>query len=297
MLISRGERLFQKINVILLLLISLTVIYPFANIFAISLNDGRDAMMGGIFLWPRKFSLEAYNLIFSEANLLHSAYISVVRTVLGTLLGLASTAVVAYVLSNKELVFRRTIIFLYVFTMYVSGGVVPEYLLIRQLGMYDNITVYLIPGLVTAMNVMMMRQFFEELPQSLLESARIDGATELRILIRIVMPMATPVLATIALFIAVGHWTSWFDTYFYTKNDKRLSTLQGVLVKILMEAQAQQMGANQNNLKDIMQNKNMTTPEVIKMATITVTTIPILIVYPFLQKYFVGGITLGAVKE
>jgi putative aldouronate transport system permease protein len=297
MLISRGERVFHKINVVFLLVLSLTVIYPFVNIFAISLNDGRDAMMGGIYLWPRKFSLIAYRTIFSEANLVHSAYISVLRTVIGTLSGLACTAVVAYVLSKKDLVCRRTIIFLYVVTMYVSGGIVPEYLLIRQLGMYNNFSVYVVPGLVTAMNVMMMRQFFEELPQSLLESARIDGASELRVLIQIVMPMATPVLATIALFIAVGHWTYWFDTYFYTKNDHKLSTLQGVLVKILMQAQAQQMGADTSSLQEFIKNEKKATPEVIKMATITITTVPILIVYPFLQKYFVGGITLGAVKE
>lgn len=297
MLISKGEKIFHKVNIFLLLVLSLTVIYPFVNIFAISFNEGKDAMMGGIYLWPRKFSLDAYKMIFTEANLVHSAFVSVLRTVLGTFLGLASTAVVAYVLSNKELLFRRTIIFLYVFTMYFSGGIIPEYLLIKQLGMYNNLSVYVIPGLVTAMNVMMMRQFFEELPQALLESARIDGASEWVILRKIVIPMAAPALATIALFIAVGHWTSWFDTYFYTKNDVKLSTLQGVLVKILMEAQAQQMGASQTNMQDLMQNKSKPTAEVIKMATITITTVPILLVYPFAQKYFVGGITMGAVKE
>jgi len=297
MLISKGEKLFQRINVVVLLLLSLIVIYPFINIFAISLNDGKDAMMGGIYLWPRKFSISAYKMIFSESNLIHSAYISVLRTVIGTFLGIASTAVVAYVLSNKELLFRRTILFLYVFTMYFSGGIIPEYLLIKQLGMYNNLSVYIVPGLVTAMNVMMMRQFFEELPHAILESARIDGASEWKILAKVVIPMATPALATIALFIAVGHWTSWFDTYFYTNNDMKLSTLQGVLVKILMEAQAQQMSASQANLKDIMQNNTRPTAEVLKMATIAITTVPILLVYPFVQKYFVGGITMGAVKE
>lgn len=297
MLISKGEKLFQRINVVVLLLLSLIVIYPFINIFAISLNDGKDAMMGGIYLWPRKFSISAYKMIFSESNLVHSAYISVLRTVIGTFLGIASTAVVAYVLSNKELLFRRTILFLYVFTMYFSGGIIPEYLLIKQLGMYNNLSVYIVPGLVTAMNVMMMRQFFEELPHAILESARIDGASEWKILAKVVIPMATPALATIALFIAVGHWTSWFDTYFYTNNDMKLSTLQGVLVKILMEAQAQQMSASQANLKDIMQNNTRPTAEVLKMATIAITTVPILLVYPFVQKYFVGGITMGAVKE
>lgn len=297
MLISKGEKLFQRINVVVLLLLSLIVIYPFINIFAISLNDGKDAMMGGIYLWPRKFSISAYKMIFSESNLVHSAYISVLRTVIGTFLGIASTAVVAYVLSNKELLFRRTILFLYVFTMYFSGGIIPEYLLIKQLGMYNNLSVYIVPGLVTAMNVMMMRQFFEELPHAILESARIDGASEWKILAKVVIPMATPALATISLFIAVGHWTSWFDTYFYTNNDMKLSTLQGVLVKILMEAQAQQMSASQANLKDIMQNNTRPTAEVLKMATIAITTVPILLVYPFVQKYFVGGITMGAVKE
>lgn len=297
MLISRGEKTFHVLNAIILLLLSFTVIYPFINIFAISFNDGQDAMIKGIYLWPREFSVAAYELIFKEPLLAHSAYISVLRTVLGTIVNLASTAVIAYVLSNRQLLFRRTFIFLYVFTMYFNGGIIPEFLLIRSLGLYDNFAVYILPGLVAAMPIMIMRQFFEDLPQALLESARIDGASEIRILMRIVIPMAAPVMATVALMYAVGHWTSWNDTYFYTKNDGKLATLQGILVKILMESQAQSMSSNYSALMDSMRGENKPTSEVIKMATIVVTTVPVLCVYPFLQKYFVSGMTMGAVKE
>lgn len=279
-----------------MILLSLSVIYPFLNILAISFNDGQDAMTKGIYLWPREFSVAAYKLIFQDPNLSRSALISILRTTIGTVVNVASTAVVAYVLSNKQLMLRRTFIMLYVFTMYFSGGIIPEFLLIRSLGMYDQFAVYIVPGLVAAMPIMIMRQFFEEQPQALLESARIDGASEWRVLLHVVVPMAAPVMATVALMYAVGHWTAWEDTYFYTRNDGKLATLQGILVKILMESQAQHMTSDYSSLMESMRG-DKPTPEVVKMATIVVTTVPVLCVYPFLQKYFVSGMTLGAVKE
>lgn len=297
MLISRGEKVFHFVNAILLLILSFSILYPFLHILAVSLNDGNDAMSRGVVLWPRKFSLAAYELVFKEPLLFHSAYVSVFRTVVGTLINLIGTAVIAYVLANRQLLFRRTTIFLFLFTMYFNGGLIPEFLLIRSLGLYDQMAVYLLPGLVAAMPIMIMRQFFEDLPQALLESARIDGASEFRTLMRIVIPMSTPVMATMALLYAVGHWTSWYDTYFFTRNDGKLATLQGILVKILMESEAQRMASDYSSLMESMRGESKPTSEVIRMATITITTLPVLCVYPFLQKYFVSGMTLGAVKE
>lgn len=289
-----GERLFYAINGFILLMIGFLTVFPFWNILVVSFNEGRDAMRGSIYFWPRKFSIEAYRAIFNESSLLHSTYISIARTIIGTIVGLLCTAVLAYLLSNRELIFRRGILFFFILTMYFSGGLIPEFMLIRDLNLYNHFLVYIIPGAVGVWNVMVMRQFFEDLPPSLAESARIDGASELRTLRSIILPMSTPVLATIALMIGVAQWTTWFDTYMYTSGSQDLSTLQGLLVKILMETQIQSTDPAQ--AARLEQAGSILTPEVIKMATITITTVPIVMVYPFLQKYFVGGLTVGAVK-
>ncbi|SDC27260.1 putative aldouronate transport system permease protein [Paenibacillus sp. UNCCL117] len=295
MRVTPGERLFYLLNHVFLLFIGFLAAFPFWNIFVVSFNEGRDAMQGSIYFWPRKFSLEAYIAIFNESSLMHATYISIARTVSGTLLGLIGSAILAYLLSNRELVFRRGILFFFIFTMYFSGGLIPEFMLIKNLHLYNNFLVYIIPGAISVWNVMVMRQFFEELPPSLAESARIDGASELSTLKNIILPMSTPVLATIALMIGVAQWTTWFDTYMFTSGSKDLATLQGVLVNILMETQIQSTDPMQ--AARLEQAGSILTPEIIKMATITITTVPIIMIYPFLQKYFVGGLTVGAVKE
>ncbi|MGO4546296.1 carbohydrate ABC transporter permease [Paenibacillus sp. 2TAB23] len=294
MKLSKGERLFHVCNNLFLLLIGFLAAFPFWNILIVSFNEGRDAMRGSIYFWPRKFSLEAYAAIFNESSLMHATYISIMRTVSGTLLGLLCTAVLAYLLANRELILRRSMLFFFIFTMYFSGGLIPEFMLIKELNLYNSFLVYIVPAAINVWNVMVMRQFFEDLPPSLAESARIDGASELRTLASIILPMSTPVLATIALMIGVQQWTTWFDTYMFTSGTKELATLQGVLVNILMESQIQSMDPVQASRLE--QSGSILTPEVIKMATITITTIPIVMVYPFLQKYFVGGLTVGAVK-
>lgn len=294
MKITKGERLFYLFNNAFLLFVGFLAVFPFWNIFVVSFNDGRDAMRGSIYFWPRKFSLEAYSAIFNESSLMHATYISISRTLLGTLLGLLCTAVLAYLLSNRDLIFRRGILFFFIFTMYFSGGLIPEFMLIKNLHLYNNFLVYIIPSAISVWNVMVMRQFFEDLPPSLAESARIDGASELRTLRSIILPMSTPVLATIALMIGVQQWTTWFDTFMFTSGSQNLETLQGVLVKILMETQIQSTDPVQ--AARLEQSGSILTPEVIKMATITITTVPIILVYPFLQRYFVGGLTVGAVK-
>ncbi|TYP78967.1 carbohydrate ABC transporter permease [Paenibacillus methanolicus] len=294
MRLTRGERVFQGFNYLFLLAVGFCAAFPFWNIFVVSFNDARDAMRGSIYFWPRKFSIEAYLAIFNESSLVHATYISIARTVLGTVLGLACTAVLAYLLANRELVFRRVFLFFFIFTMYFSGGLIPEFMLFKTLHLYNNFLVYIVPMALNIWNVMVMRQFFEELPASLAESARIDGASELRTLRSIILPMATPVMATIALMIGVQQWTTWFDTYMFTSGSNDLATLQGVLVKILMETQIQSTDPAQ--AARLEQAGSILTPEVIKMATITITTVPIVMIYPFLQRYFVGGLTVGAVK-
>ena len=295
MKIGRGEKIFKSVNNFIMFLFGLSIFYPFLNILAISLSSGQEARRGGITVWPRGFSLAAYSAVFAKGGLLHPAFNSMTRTLLGTVTGLAFTALLAYILSYKELIFRRGILFLFVFTMYFSGGIIPDYLLMRQLGLINHFSVYIIPCLLGVWNMMVMRQFFEELQPSLKESAQIDGANEFSILWRIVLPLSTPVLATVALFIAISQWDAWYDTYIYT-TAPALSTLQNELVKILVETEANLMG-NTTDMNTAAARAQMATPETIKMATIIITTLPIVAIYPFLQKYFVKGIMIGAVKE
>jgi len=270
-------------------------LYPFLNVVAISFNDPIDTVRGGIRFFPRKFTIKNYSDLFGTGNnLIQASITSVLRTVIGTVTGVLSCAMFAFALSRKDFVFRGLFTALLVVTMYVSGGIIPEYMLIRNLKLINNFLVYIIPGLINAFNVIVIRAYIDTIPMSLQESAKIDGANDLSIFFRIIFPLCKPVLATIALFIAVGQWNSWFDTYLYTRAVKSLSTLQFELQKILDSAQ------NIGNAVDIYSEALRTAkknPEAMKMAITVIATVPILIVYPFLQKYFVSGITLGAVKE
>jgi len=283
--------------IILFFMIYVVVItlYPFLNVVAISFNDPIDTVLGGIHVLPRKFTIKNYTDLFGTGNNLAQASLtSVLRTVIGTVTGVLSCAMFAFALSRKDFIFRGIFTALLVITMYVSGGIIPEYMLIRNLKLINNFLVYIIPGLINAFNVIVIRAYIDTIPLSLQESARIDGANDLSIFFKIIFPLCKPVLATIALFIAVGQWNSWFDTYLYTRAVKSLSTLQFELQKILDSAQ------NIGNAVDIYSEALRTAkknPEAMKMAITVIATVPILIVYPFLQKYFVSGITLGAVKE
>jgi len=270
-------------------------LYPFLNVVAKSLNDPIDTVKGGIHILPRKFTIANYTGLFERgSNLPHASLISVLRTVIGTVTGVLACSMFAFTLSRRDFVFRGLFTTLLIITMYVGGGLIPEFMLIRNLGMMNSFWVYIIPGLISAFNVIVIRAYIDTIPMSLQESARIDGANDLSIFFKIIFPLCKPVLATIALFIAVGQWNSWFDTYIYTRSVKELSTLQFELQKVLDSAQ------NIGNAVDIHSEALRSakkSPEAIKMAITVIATVPILIVYPFLQKYFVSGITLGAVKE
>lgn len=266
-------------------------LYPFLNVLAISLNDPIDTMRNINFVLPREFTLNNYVYIFRNNNLLAPFIMSILRTAAGTVTGLFCSAMLAYTLSRKDFFFVKPFTILFIITMYVSGGLVPEYLLIvRSLGLGNNFLVYILPGLISVWNVILLRAFMQGLPDSLEEAAMIDGAHDLLIWWKIVLPLCTPVLATIALFIAVGQWNSFLDTYLYARE---LPTLQYILFEI-MERASIRIDPNSPIAERL---KNAVSPMSIRMAVTVVATVPILIVYPFLQKYFVGGITLGAVKN
>ncbi|MCL2277381.1 MAG: carbohydrate ABC transporter permease [Treponema sp.] len=280
---------------IFMIFVIVITLYPFLNVTAKSFNDPLDTVKGGIHILPRQPTLQNYIGLFEAGSNLPIAFRnSVLRTLIGSVSGVLCCAMFAFALSRKDFVFRRSFTIFLVITMYVSGGIIPDFLLIRNLGLINNFWVYILPWLINAFNVIVIRAFMDTIPYSLQESAKIDGANDIAIFFKIILPLCKPVLATIALFIAVGQWNSWFDTYIYTRSNDQLTTLQYELIKVLDSAQAVGSAA------DVYSQQLRTarrSPEAIKMAITVIATVPILIVYPFLQKYFVSGITLGAVKE
>lgn len=268
-------------------------LYPFLNVLAISLNDSTDTVRGGIYIWPREFTLENYKTIFGYSTLIQGFKITIYRTFVGTVLGLISSSMVAYTLSRPDFGARKFVSTFLAMTMYVSGGLVPTYMLMRHLDLIGTFAVYILPGLISAFNVFVIRSFMDGLPYALQESAKLDGANDFTIYYKIILPLCKPVLATIALFLAVGQWNSWFDTYLYNGNKEHLTTLQYELMKIL---QSTNQGSKMANANDLVNQMSQVSPESIKMAITIVVTVPILFIYPFLQRYFVEGMTLGAVK-
>lgn len=292
-ILSKSDRVFDICNYVLLTIVFIITLYPFLNVLAISLNESTDTVRGGIYIWPRAFTLKNYQTIFGYTTLIQGFKISVLRTVIGTALGLVSASMLAYALSRPDFGSRKFVSTFLALTMYFSGGMVPVYILMRHLHLIGTFWVYVLPGMVSAFNVFVIRSFIDGLPYALQESAKLDGANDFKIYYKVILPLCKPVLATIALFLAVGQWNSWFDTYLYNGNKQHLTTLQYELMKILASTQ---QGSNMTNANDLANQMAQVSPESIKMAIAIVVTVPILVVYPFLQKYFVGGMTLGAVK-
>ena len=285
---SRDNILDYILLVIFIFLIIITI-YPFLNVLAISFNDPIDTMRNINFIFPRKFTWSNYTYVFTENSLGKAFLLSIARTVIGAGAGVICTAMIAYVLSRKDFYFNKLFTVLFVITMYVSGGLIPEYLLLmRTLKMGNNFLVYIIPGLIWVYNIILVRSFVEGLPIALQEAARVDGANDFIIWARIVLPLCKPVLATVALFMAVGQWNSFMDTYLYAKE---LPTLQYMLYEIMEKATVKIDPHAADTLK------NAVSPLSVRMAVTIIATVPIIIVYPFLQKYFVGGMTVGAVKD
>jgi putative aldouronate transport system permease protein len=277
-----------------MLFVMVVTLYPFLNTIAVSFNNGLDTIRGGIYLWPREWTLQNYVSVFQNPNLTQAAFISVARTVVGTVVQLFCTAMLAYVLSRKEYMFNKLVTTLFVMTMYFSGGLIPGYMLIKQVGLLNSFWVYIIPGLIGVFNMIVIRTYIQGLSEGLIESAKMDGAGDFRIFMRIVLPLSKPVLATVALFIAVGQWNSWFDSMLYTAGNRNLTTLQYELMKLLSSATSQGGTVNVDSFKNVT---NMVTPVSIRAAITVVTAMPIVLLYPFLQKYFVTGLTIGGVKE
>ncbi|GAE32668.1 carbohydrate ABC transporter permease [Halalkalibacter hemicellulosilyticus] len=292
---STSEKIFEVINYILMSLVIVVMLYPFLNVLAISFNESSDTVRGGIYAWPRAFTLDNYQVIMQYDSLVTGFINSVLRTVIGTVLGLFICAMVAYVLSRRDFQARRFVSTVIVLTMFFSGGLIPTYMLMRDLGLINTFAVYILPLLVSAWNIIIIRSFMDGLPFALQESAKMDGANDFTIFWRIILPICKPVLATIALFIAVMQWNMWFDTYIYNSANASLTTLQYELMKILQNTSTS-AGIDSVRGGQGTELMNRVSPESVRMAITIVTIVPILLVYPFLQRYFVKGMTLGAVK-
>lgn len=288
----------KVINTTLIVLLCLSIILPFMHILALSLNSGVDAQKGGITLLPRALTIDNYIEVFKQDNLLNGLSISVFRTVLGTTLGVGLMSMAAYALTIKTLPGRKYISFFIFFTMLFSGGTIPYYLVLNKLGLTESIWVYIIPTLYSVTNILLLRTSFNQLPSSVIEAARIDGYGEFNIFTKIVLPMSKPVLATITLFTAVGHWNDWYSGTFFVRSAKlkplatilqEMLTRQNALADILLKSSGEQAYT--------MLEKISITGESLQMATIIIVILPIVIMYPFIQKYFVQGITVGSIKE
>ncbi|WP_438448435.1 carbohydrate ABC transporter permease [Gorillibacterium sp. sgz5001074] len=292
---SLSDKVFDTCNILFMLALMIITLYPFINMLAVSLNDANDAIKGGIYIWPRSWTMENYKYIFGESSIYHSTLISALRTVIGTAVAVFCTAMLAYTISRQDYVLRKFVTMFFVFTMYFSGGLIPVYLLIKNLNLIDSFWVYIIPGIVGVFNMIVIRSFIEGLPEGILESARIDGAGEFTTFMRVVLPLTIPALATVSLFVAVGQWNSWFDVFLYNSSNLNLSTLQYELMKILQTSNT----ATSQSAGDVYaQSGSVTsvTPASIRATMTIIAGVPILVVYPFLQKYFVQGMTVGGVK-
>ncbi|WP_164779842.1 carbohydrate ABC transporter permease, partial [Paenibacillus kobensis] len=235
--------IFNTINYFLLLCILVVTLYPFLNTIAVSFNEGIDTTRGGIYLLPREFTWKNYDSVFSSGHLPKAFWISIARTVSGTVLSVFFTSMLAYVLSRPEYMFKKSVTIIVVLTMYFSAGLIPSYFLIKDLHMLNTFWVYIIPGMISAFNLIVVRTYIHTLPESLVESAKIDGAGEFRTFMSIILPLCMPVLATVSLFVAVGQWNSWFDTFIFAPKQS-LSTLQYELMKLLNNSMS--AGASSN---------------------------------------------------
>ena len=289
---SVADKVFVTLNTLFMIMFVIITLYPVLNTLAISLNDGTDALRGGIYLLPRKFTWKNYITVLQKDNLIMGAYITVARTVIGTALALFANAILAFIVSRKRFMFKKQLSLFWVITMYVNGGMIPTFLLFKTLHLTNSFWVYVIPGMFSAFNMLVIRTYMNGISDSLEESAQLDGAGYTTIFLKIISPLCKPVYATVALFVAVGQWISWFDAMLYNRMSANLTTLQYELMKLLSSV------TNQGNSVEAMKNAaGSVTPTSVRAAATILTMLPIICLYPFLQRYFVTGLTIGGVKE
>lgn len=281
---------------VLLGLLVVATLYPFLNALAISLNEGNDTLRGGITIFPRRFTLENYRIIMQNDHLYRAFFISVMRTVIGAFGSVLVTGLMAFALSKKHLKGRKVYMTICIVTMYFSGGLIPYFLLLRSLNLVNTFWVYIIPNLVNVWNLIIMRTYFRSLPESVEEAARMDGASSLQVFFRIVVPMSAPIIATIMLFVAVFQWNSWFDAAVFVM-DRDLRPLQAILNEIINSSRFADEIARAGIDATRLGRAGIINSRSITMATMVAVILPIIAVYPFIQKYFARGLMIGSLKE
>lgn len=290
---SPGDMVFYFCLYLLMLLISLLMLYPF--LYIISMSLGASANMG-LSLIPKAPTLEGYRKVLANIYIFNGFKATIIRVLLGTTLTIFFTITTAYPLAKRYFPDRSFWTSLLVFTMFFSGGLIPSYLLVRNLGLYNTVWALVLPGLISTYNMIIMRNFFMAIPAELEESARMDGAGEFAILFRIIVPVSGPIIATVILWTMVGHWNAWFDSMIYISTASK-QVLQQVLRRMVLEGELQMIELNQlQAIQEVGVSGSMVTPEGVKAAAVMVGTIPIICIYPFLQKYFVKGVLVGSLK-
>lgn len=283
--------LYDRVITTVMIVICFFALYPVWYTIIISFNDSNDAMLGGIYWLPRKFGVESYKTVFQDKTIINAFIITILRTVIGTVTSVVFTAMVAYAFSKKHIMCNKFYTILGTITMFFSGGLIPYFITLKNIGLYDNFLVYIIPSLFNFWNMIIFMAFFRELPAGLEESAKLDGANDMTVFIRIVIPLSMPVLATIALFNGVAHWNDYFSGVMYI-NKAELQPIQTYLYRIVASASASKAVVSM----PIGVSAQQVSSQSVRLATMVVTTFPIICVYPFLQKYFVKGILVGSIK-
>lgn len=284
---STKDKLFHWINYTCILLLSLTIIYPFYYVIINSVNG--NLVYGPVYLFPKDIIVTYYGFIFNNDDLFNSFLITVSRTLIGVVFNVFLLAMCAYALRKRELTIRNLYLVLFTITMFFDGGLIPKFMTLKALGMLDTFSVYIFPEAFRFFIVIIFMSSFNNIPESIEESAKIDGANDFTIFWRFYLFLSLPVVATMALFEAVRHWNMWFDSVYFTTS-RELQTMQAVLVKLIKQSSAQEY------LGDMESSEEVINPTGITYATMVVTLLPITMVYPFLQRFFIKGITVGSVK-
>lgn len=290
---SLSDRIFNIGNVIFMLMLIVVTLYPFWYSIIGSFNTGSDYAKGGVFLWTRDFTFSNYQALFSDSALIRAFGITIARTIIGTITHIVFTAIFAYAFSRPNLKYKNVYGTIGLMSMYLSGGLIPFFILINALGLYNNFLIYIIPTLFSFWNVILFRSYFAELPDALIESAKIDGAGEYRIFFTMIIPLSKPVIAAIALFTAVGHWNAYYDSMVYTLGSD-LQTVQLYILKLIQSTEAGLLLANMSS-SSVVSHSSVTTTT-LQLAAMVAASLPIIVIYPFVQKFFIKGMLIGSVK-
>ena len=289
---TRGEAAFNVANILFMVLLMVAIFVPLLSVVSTSLVSNQELARRNIVIIPDTPDLTAYKVIFRRGGPIFDAYkITLFRVLVGTTINMVFTYFVGYALSRKDLPGRTLLTLFFFFTMMFGGGLIPYYIVVKSFGLINSVWVYILPGIISVWNMLLMRNFIMAIPVSLTDAAEIDGASQFTIIWRVVLPLSVPALVTIALFYAVGHWNAWWDAYLFVSTPKK-QPMQLFLRNVLAQLQASMAAINQQ----VNLSEQQPTPRAVQNAVVVVATVPIAVVYPFLQKYFIKGIMIGSIK-